>query len=194
MDDIASADKRALELVEKSIQLDPEIPFSRFSYSRILARDSIGQQDRAIEEVKLAIKLDPNYADARAYLAQLFISTGQAEKAIGPIKVAMRINPNFPFWYHYTYGFAHFFMRDFDAAVENIEKAVERNSNVIFVQTAYVASLAMAGRQEDAEWQVEELLGIGFNKSLDEYISENPIQEPNYRTLFREGLAKAGMQ
>ncbi len=194
MDDIASADKRALELVEKSIQLDPEIPFSRFSYSRILARDSIGQQDRAIEEAKIAIELDPNYADARAYLAQLFISTGQAEKAIGPIKEAMRINPNFPFWYPYTYGFAHFFMRDFDVAVENIEKAVERNSNVIFVQMGYVASLAMAGHQEDAEWQVEELLSIGFNMSLDEYISQNTVQEPSYRALFREGLAKAGIQ
>jgi TolB-like protein/Flp pilus assembly protein TadD len=194
VDDIAAADQRALNLVEKSIRLDPDIPFSRFSYSRILARNSIGQLDRAIEEAKKAIELDPNYADARAYLAQLFILTGQAEKAIEPIKEAMRINPNFPFWYHYTYGFAHFFMRDFDVAVENIEKAVERNSNVVFVQTAFVASLAMAGRQDDAEWQVEELQALGFNKPLDEYIGESPIQDPNYRALYREGLARAGMQ
>ena len=194
VDDIAAADQRALNLVEKSIRLDPDIPFSRFSYSRILARNSIGQLDRAIEEAKKAIELDPNYADARAYLAQLFILTGQAEKAIEPIKEAMRINPNFPFWYHYTYGFAHFFMRDFDVAVENIEKAVERNSNVVFVQTAFVAALAMAGRQEDAEWQVEELQALGFNKPLDEYIGESPIQDPNYRALYREGLARAGMQ
>jgi adenylate cyclase len=194
VDDIAAADQRALELVEKSILLGPDIPFSRFSYSRILSRDSIGQHDRAIEEAKMAIELDPNYADAHAYLSQLYILTGQAEKAIDPIKEAMRINPNSPFWYHYTYGFAHFFMRDFDVAVENIEKAVERNSNVVFVQTAFVASLAMAGRQDDAEWQVEELQALGFNKPLDEYIGESPIQDPNYRALYREGLARAGMQ
>ena len=151
VDDIAAADKRALELVEKSIQLDPNIPFSRFSYSRIQARDSIGQLDRAIEEANKAIGLDPNYADARAYLAQLFINTGQADKAIEPIKEAMRINPNFPFWYHYTYGFAHYYMGEYGVAAKNIEKAVERNPNVIFVQMAFIASLAMAGREEDAE-------------------------------------------
>jgi tetratricopeptide (TPR) repeat protein len=194
VDDIDAAHIRALELVEKSIQLDPDIPFSRFSYSRILARNSIGQLDRAIEEARKAIQLDPNYADARAYLGQLFIYTGQAEKAIEPIQEAMRINRNFPFWYQYSYGFALYFLRDFDAAAENIEKAVERNSNVIFMQTAFVASLAMAGRQEDAEWQVEELDGLGFSRSLDEYVSNHTVQDPHYRALLREGLARAGLQ
>ena len=193
VDDIIAADKRALELVEKSITLDPDIPFSRFSYSRILSRDSIGQLDRAFVEVKKAIELDPNYADAYAYLAQLYILTGQAEKAIDPIKSAMRINPNYPFWYDYTYGIAYFFMRDFDTAVENIEKAVERNSNVIFLRTAFAASLAMAGLQEDAEWQIEELYGLGFHITLEQFIEELPIQDPTYRALYREGLAKAGL-
>jgi len=193
VDDIVAADQRALELVEKSIALDPDIPFSRFSYSRILARDSIGQHERAIAEARKAIELDSNYADAYAFLGQLFILTGQAEKTIEPITVAMRINPSFPFWYHYTYGFAHFFMKDFDTAAENIEKAIDRNPNVIFVRTAFAASLAMAGRQDDAEWQIDELSGLGFNKTLEEFIGESPVQDPAYRTRYREGLAKAGL-
>jgi adenylate cyclase len=193
VDDIVAADKRALELVEQSIELGPNIPATRFAYSRILARNSIGQHNRAIAEAKKAIELDSNYADAHAFLGQLFILTGQAEKTTEPITTAMRINPNFPFWYYYTYGFAHFFMKDFDTAVEFIEKAIDRNPNVMFVRAAFVASLAMAGRQDDAEWEVEELYGQGFNKTLDEYVSENPIQDPAYRDLFREGLAKAGL-
>ena len=193
VDDIAAANQRALRLVEKSIALDRDIPFVRFSYSRILARDSIGQQSRAIEEAKAAIELDPNYADAHAYLGQLYILTGQAEKTIEPITTAMGINPNFPFWYHYTYGFAHFFLGDYEKAAENIEKAVERNPNVFFLRTAYAASLAMAGRLDDAEWQIEELYGLGFNKSLEEFISETPVQNPAYRALYREGLEKAGL-
>ena len=191
--DIAAADQRALKLVEKSIELDPDIPFIRYSYSRILARDSIGQQKRAIEEAKAAIELDPNYADAHAYLGQLYILTGQAEKTIEPITTAMGINPNFPFWYHYTHGFAYFFMGEYEIAAENIEKAVERNPNVFFVRTAYAASLAMAGRLDDAEWQIDELYGLGFNKTLEEFISETPVQHPAYRSLYREGLEKAGL-
>jgi adenylate cyclase len=193
VDDIVAADKRALELVEKSIELDPNIPATRFAYSRILARNSIGQHIRAIAEAKKTIEMDPNYADAYAYLGQLFTVTGRAEKSIEPITTAMRINPNFPFWYYYTYGFAHFFMKDYDVAVEFIEKAIDRNPNVIFIRTAYASALAMAGRQDDAEWQIEELYVLGFNKTLDEYMGENVIHDPAYRDLFREGLAKAGL-
>jgi len=193
VDDIVAADSKALKLVEKSIELDPDIPFSRFSYSRILARNSIKQHDRAIEEAKKAIELDPNYADALAYLAQLFVLTGKAEQSIEPIKSAMHVNPNFPFWYHYTYGFAHFFMGDFATAAENIEKAMDRNPNVIFIRAAYAASLAMAGLQDEAEWQIDELHGIGFSKTLDELMRDSNIQGTSYRALYREGLEKAGL-
>ena len=193
VDDIEAADRLALETVEKGVQLDPDIPFVRYSYSRILARESIARHDEAIEQARKVIELDPNYADAYAYLGQLYIVTGQAEKAFEPVTTAMRINPNYPFWYHYTYGFAHFFLHDYDAAADNIAKAVERNPNVFFLRTAYAASLAMAGRQEDAEWQIEELKGLGFNKTLDEFIGETPVNDPEYRALYREGLSRAGL-
>jgi hypothetical protein len=51
----------------------------------------------------------------------------------------------------------------------------------------------MAGRQEDAEWQIEELYGLGFHMTLEKFIGENPVQNPAYRALIREGLAKAGL-
>ena len=52
----------------------------------------------------------------------------------------------------------------------------------------------MAGRQDDAEWQVEELLGLGFNKTLDEFIGETPVYDPKYKALYRQGLEKAGLR
>lgn len=51
----------------------------------------------------------------------------------------------------------------------------------------------MEGLQDDAEWQIDELSGLGYNKTLDEIISGSPIRDPDYRDLFREGLAKAGL-
>ncbi len=84
-------------------------------------------------------------------------------------------------------------MGDFKQAVDSIEKALDRNPNVYFVRTALAAALAMEGLQDDAEWQIDELSGLGYNKTLDEIISESPIRDPDYRDLFREGLAKAGL-
>lgn len=193
VEDILTADQHALSLVEKSLKLDPDSPFIRYSYSRILSRDSIGQHERAIEEAQKAIDLDPNFADAHAWLGQLYILTGQAKKTIPHISTAMGINPNFPFWYNYTYGYAHYFKGEFDKAAENIELAVDRNPNVYFTRLAYAASLAMAGRQDEAEWQIDELYSMGFNKTRDELIQEHPIQDPTYRNLYDEGLKKAGL-
>jgi adenylate cyclase len=191
--DIHDAHQRALVLAEKSIELDPELPFGRFVYARALSRDSIGQYQRAIEETRLAIDLDPNYADAYAFLGQLYTLTGQAEKTAEPLATAMRINPNFPFWYHYIEGFSHFFLQDFDTSVESLGKAMDKNPNVIFLRLAFAAALAMAGREDDAEWQIEELQNLGFGKTLDEYIEESPINDPAYRAQMREGLARAGL-
>lgn len=193
VDNFFAANQRALSLVEKSLDLDPDSSFIRYGYSRILARESIGQHDRAIEEAKKAIELDPNFADAYAWLGQLYILTGQAQKTPSQITVAMRINPNFPFWYDYTFGYAHYFMGEFGKAAEYIELAVDRNPNVYFTRLAYAASLAMAGNQDDAEWQIDELFGMGFDKTREELIQEHPIRDLTYRKLYDEGLQKAGL-
>jgi tetratricopeptide (TPR) repeat protein len=178
VDNIEAADQRALKLAEKAIQVGPNVPFVRFSLSRILSRESVGQHDRAIVEAEKAIELDPNYADAYAYLGLLYAYTGNAARTFAPIKNAMRINPNFPFWYHYEFGVAHYFLNDYPAAVERMEKAIERNPTVIFVRLGLAAALAMAGRQDDAEWQIEELRAMGFTKELDKIIAEAPINPP----------------
>ena len=67
------------------------------------------------------------------------------------------------------------------------------NPNVIFIRTAYAASLAMAGLQYEAEWQIEELHGIGFSKTLDEFVRDSNFLDTSYRALYREGLEKAGL-
>ena len=192
-EDVKAADQRALQLVEKAIAIDPDNPFSRFSYARILARDSIGRHDQALEEARKAVVLDPNFADAYAYIGQLHVFLGHAEQAIEPITIAMHINPGFPFWYDITLGQAYFYLRDFETAVEYMEKGLERNPNVSFMRAIYAAALAMNGQEDDAEWELEELHTQGLNKALDQFLTEVNLQDPGYKALLKEGLEKAGM-
>jgi len=44
-----------------------------------------------------------------------------------------------------------------------------------------------------ADGMTEELHGLGFNKTLEEFMSETPVQDPTYRALYREGLTRAGL-
>jgi adenylate cyclase len=192
-EDVKAADQRALHFVEKAIAIDPDNPFSRFSYARILARDSLGRHDQALEEARKAVVLDPNFADAYAYIGQLHVFLGHAEQAIEPITIAMHINPGFPFWYDITLGQAYFYLRDFETSVEYMEKGLERNPNISFMRAIYAAALAMNGQEDDAEWELEELHTQGLNKALDQFLTEVNLQDPGYKALLKEGLEKAGM-
>lgn len=194
VDDIKEADAMALKLAQKSVRLDPAMPFARWGLSRILTRESINQNDRAIEEMEKAIELDPSYADAHAFLGLLYIYDGRAEESLPLLERAMKINPSFPFWYYFGVGLAQFFMADYQASVENLEISVERNPTVFFTRQALAAALAMAGRQDDAEWQLEELIGIGYSKTLKKFAEETTIHDETYLNLYVEGLSRVGLK
>jgi TolB-like protein/DNA-binding winged helix-turn-helix (wHTH) protein len=194
VDDIKEADAIALNLAQKSVRLDPTMPFARWGLSRILTRDSINQNDRAIEEMEKAIELDPSYADAYAFLGLLYIYDGRAEESLPLLERAMKINPNFPFWYYFGVGLAQFFMGDYQASIENLEISVERNPAVFFTRQALAAALAMADRQDDAEWQIEELIGIGYSRSLKKFAEDSVIHDKTYLKLYVEGLSRAGLK
>lgn len=188
------ASQKALALAEKSVALNPDLPFAHWGLGRILVRPVFRQFDRAIKETEKAIELDPNYADSYAILGLYYSYIGQAEKTAGVVKKAMRINPIYPFWYHHSLGVGRFLLEDYAAAATEFNTALERNPSVLFIRQWYAAALAMAGDQDDAEWQVEEMVGLGFKRSLQEMMAESLVVDPDYRARFFEGLRKAGFK
>lgn len=184
----------SLRMAEKAVALDPSLPFAHYALGRALARPKFAEYDRAIEEFKKSIALDPSFADGYANLALVSVFTGNAAHAIGMMEKAMRINPHFPFWYYFGRGMARHLQGDYAAAVEDLSKAAERNPTVSFVRYWLAASLAQVGRIEDAEWQIEELHGMGYDMTLDQMLRENPVTFPAYRKKLIEGLRKAGFK
>jgi hypothetical protein len=56
------------------------------------------------------------------------------------------------------------------------------------------AAYAQAGRQDDAEWQKEEMNALGFYSTVGAIVQSNPvIAFPPYVDLFADGLKKAGI-
>ena len=106
----------------------------------------------------------------------------------------MRINPNFPFFYLYTFATAQFALERFEISASSLEKALERNPNVTWLRALLAASYANMGNKDDADWQVEELRGLGFKKPLDEIVEDSHFRFPAYKKLFIDGLRKAGFE
>ena len=61
-----------------------------------------------------------------------------------------------------------------------------------FVRFWLAAAYAQAGRMEDAEWQVDELMIMGFDGSVSTIVETGHILDPDYLALEKEGLRKAG--
>jgi adenylate cyclase len=193
-DDIQGDLKKAVELAEKAVALDPLNPSLHWILSRAVSRiHAPGALKQGIKSMERAIELDPDFADAYAYLGLLYTGDGRPEDGLRSVETAMRMNPRYPFWYLFVRGFNRYFVKDYDQAMADLERAVERSPTAQFLRWTLAATYVRAGRQDDAEWQVEELKSMGFVGNIRTITETQPIQHPPFLKFYREALRKAGI-
>lgn len=194
---IASDRNKAIEYAQKALKLDDTLPFAHWTMARILSRhgtEGVKSQLDAISSLKRAIELDPNYADAYAFISSLYVGVGKPKEAEVAIERAMRLNPKYPFWYLMNRAIVRYMQADYTAAVADLEKAVERNPTAIFLHWWLAAAYAQAGLEAEAAWQVEELKALGFSsKAKDIVATTSIIRHPPYVESYITGLRKAGI-
>jgi len=180
-------------LAENAVALDDKLPQAHWAVARVYSRKRLFDGDRAIASLRKAIALDPNYADGHALLATVLVFVGRAEEALGHVETAMRLNPHFPFWYYYALGASQFMLTRYDAAIESLQKAIERNPAWTSTHRILVAAYGQLGMIDDAEWEMEELRMLGFEPTLKNWRSRIQIQDPAYLARYFDGLRKAGV-
>ena len=180
-------------LAEKAVALDDDLPQAHWAVARVYSRKRLFDGDRAVASLRKAIALDPNYADGHAFLANILVFVGRAEEALSHIETAMRLNPQFPFWYYYVLGASQFMLTRYDAAVESLEKAIERNPTFTPTHRILVAAYGQLGMTDEAEWEMEELRMLGFEPTLANWKSRILYEDPAYLARYIDGLRKAGV-
>lgn len=195
--DIVGDRNKAFEYAKKALELDNANPFAHWTQGRIVSRHgSMGVRSQldAIRSLERAIELDPNYADAYAFISFLYVGVGEPKKALEAIELAMKLNPQYPFWYLMNRAIVRYMQTNYEAAVADLERAVERNPTAVFLRWWLAAAYAQAGRQDDAQWQVEEMRGLGFSSKVKEVVETTIlIRHPPYRESYADGLRKAGI-
>ncbi|MEE8187633.1 MAG: adenylate/guanylate cyclase domain-containing protein [Kiloniellales bacterium] len=193
-DDVQADLTKAVELNETAVALDPQNPRIHWSLGRSVSRLGTPEAlQRGIESLERAIELDPDFADAYAFLTVLYVGDGRAEDGLRSVETAMRLNPRYPFWYLFMRGMTRFVVEDYDSAIADFEAAADRSPTAPFVRWWLAASYAQAGRQDDAEWQVEEMQMMGFEGTIAIIVETSQIQDPGYLLLYEAGLRKAGI-
>jgi TolB-like protein/DNA-binding winged helix-turn-helix (wHTH) protein/Flp pilus assembly protein TadD len=182
---------RAMVLAEKAVELDDSTPQTHWALGFVsLMRKEYNKAEKAVTQ---AITIAPNYADGYGLLALIKNHLGQPERAIELNIKGMRLNPYYTWQYLYTSGMAYYFLEDYDAAVIILEKAQERNDNVIPVKLFLAASYVKTGRQNDAEWIVIKLQSLSPTVTITDIEKTIPIDKSEFKYDLLEDLRKAGI-
>ncbi|MGI9571189.1 MAG: tetratricopeptide repeat protein [Desulfobulbia bacterium] len=136
---------KAIRLAQKSLELDQSNPFAHWTLGRVTKGDTLAHIETAIRSIEKAIELQPNYADAFAYLTYLYTGSGRLTDSSAAIKNAMELNPIYPYWYLHARGVVDYMTDNFDGAVVNFEAAIARNPAVHFIQFLACGGLRNVG-------------------------------------------------
>ena len=183
------ARKRAYEAADRALTLDPSIPRAYSVLGILQVVD--GRYDEAMESARKAVNLGPNSADAYVNLAIVLMFSGRPDEALAAMETALRLNPRpFPGVYGY-YGAVLFMNRQYEKAIEPLEKA--RDSS-IFSREHLAMAYAKLERLDDAKVEVNALLNAIPNTSLSYYrIAYVHYKREEDRAHLLEALRKAGL-
>jgi len=135
----------------------PETP--RTLYQKGLELDQAHQTSQAIENIKSAIALYPNFSLALNELGVLYLKTGQAHKALEPLRSAVKISPG-AFDPEFHLGIAYLETQQFPNAELELRAALKISSR----PTAHMylgVVLAQLHHNEDAEQELKSAIALG---------------------------------
>jgi Flp pilus assembly protein TadD len=142
--------KLALDLARRAVALDDNDPWAYLALGYIAFVER--QTAEAAAHYRQAVELNPNFAAAHGYWGYALAFDGQSAEAIERLSLAIRMSPRDRQNAIYMGGLAvaHYLADRFEDAVEWARKAVQQGPSVTAPHRILCASLAQAGRLDEA--------------------------------------------
>ena len=102
-------------------------------------------------------------------------------------------NPVYTFEYPYLLGWAYYGARRYEQAVETLSKALERNESALAPHLFLAASYIGLDQQDDAEWEIDQILVIDPEYTTSKYESMARMAKEDELHRFLDDLRKAGL-
>jgi len=185
----ADAVQRAEKLAAKAIALDETNSGAHGIMGRVLTR--LENYDRAFEELKRAIALNPSDADGYEGLSNLLVLMGDFDGAIRAIDVFSEFQPSLSAGTFFNLGTAQLLSGRSEDSVRTLERSVERYPSISFNNAVLAAAYAAAGRKADAERQAAIVRRQFPFFSSDNFGSQ--FRNPQDRQKLAASLKEAGL-
>lgn len=183
------AKKRAYEAASKALSLDPRNSRAYSVLAILQAVDS--QHEQAIASAEKAIALNPNNAEAYVWLSRVLIHAGKHAEALVAIETAFRFNPKPPPYLYAELGSALFWNRQYEKAIELLEKA--RSGGVLYFNTLAM-TYAQLGRVDEARTVVDEIrkrvpfVNLNYYRVLSKHYKREEDREHRIASLRKAGI------
>jgi tetratricopeptide (TPR) repeat protein len=112
----------ALEAYDQAIQMEPDQPEPYYWRGRVYI--STGETDRAFNDFKKAVELNPSYGEALDNLGWLCTEIGKYEEGAQYLSRSISLKPDNA-WAYYQRGHCYFKLGDQQAALEDAKMACE---------------------------------------------------------------------
>jgi adenylate cyclase len=149
-DDRVGQIRRAEEEIDRALKSAPGNSLAHYTKADVLnAQKRIVE---AIAESETAIRLDPNAVRVYARLGLLKWFGGQPEDTFKYVEEAMRRSPKdraIPIWHAWS-GFAHLWLGHYDAAIEELRKAVAGQPGYGLISIYLTCAYGLAGREMES--------------------------------------------
>jgi tetratricopeptide (TPR) repeat protein len=183
----------AKEYTEKALSLDTNNAEAHATLGGLLCFKD-WNWEASEKELKLAIKLNPNYATAHQYYAELLEILGRAKEARREIDLALQLNPNS---YIMTMISARLYMNEglFEKAIT--EAKIAKELNMFKKRGTIMSCYTYLGKDDEAfkeweEWQkTNPNPNIELNKGLREAFENSGIK--GFWKYYAQYLLKTGI-
>lgn len=186
-DDVPGDFKRAIEVCERAVSIDPTSWRARASLAAAYA--FTGQHDRAIREAEQSLPWYPTAMGLASWHA------GDLDKAIEYLNRAIQLSPRDPDADHWKTGLAyvHYMAGNYPAALVWAEQAQHGLPDYIQLKGILAATLAQLGRGEEARSYLDDLLAALPGLTAEVYRTRFRIRDPELVDRYMEGLVRAGL-
>ncbi len=151
--------------------------------------------DEAVNEFQRALDLNPNFAAAHGYLGFALVCDGQSDQAIDHSEQAMRMSPQDPqnALFNVALAAAHYLAGRYNEAIVCGRRAMQQRFGLTNGHRVYIASLAQAGKLDEARAALAKLQELQPENSVA-WIERNIPYTPRPMAKFLEGMRKAGLK
>lgn len=183
--------KKGLEAAITATVLDPNIPHAYFAVG--LLNLVIREYDHALAAVRHAIRLDGNYSDGYALLAEVALYGGDLNEALVAIKRAKLLHPHHPYSYDWIEGNILYQLSRFNEAQPFLEEAVDLNPQFYQGLITLAANYGQQGSIGLASQVLSEAQAIEPDREFVDAISQMPFGLKERSNSLIEGLQKAAL-